>query len=77
MCALFGLSKSTGAAKARVIQDSLKIGPFDPHWSLPSKLAHNPLAWMISVNGFIIDARSAPPEVQEEALRRGLIPYLP
>jgi len=37
LCALFGLSKSTGAAKARVIQDSVKIGPLDPRWCLPSK----------------------------------------
>ena len=77
LCALFGVSKSTAGAKARVIQDSLKIGLMDPRWCLPSKLADNPLAWMISVNGLIIDARHAPREIQEEALQRGLIPYLP
>lgn len=32
---------------------------------------------MISVNGFIVDARTKPPEVQEAARRRGLIPDLP
>ena len=32
---------------------------------------------MIEVNGLLIDARYAPREVQEEALRRGFIPYLP
>jgi hypothetical protein len=32
---------------------------------------------MITVDGFIIDARYAPREIQEEALRKGLIPYLP
>ncbi|HEV2122682.1 MAG TPA: hypothetical protein VGW38_07905 [Chloroflexota bacterium] len=32
---------------------------------------------MISVNGLIFDARYAPSEIQQEALRRGLIPYLP
>lgn len=77
LCALFGVSKSTAGAKARVIQDILKIGPFDPQWCLPSKLADNPLVWMISVNGLLIDARHAPREIQEEALRRGLIPSLP
>jgi hypothetical protein len=29
------------------------------------------------VNGFIIDVRHAPREIQEEAFRKGLIPYLP
>lgn len=77
LCALCGVSKSTAGAKARVIQDSLHISPFDPHWCLPSKLADNPLAWMITVNGLIIDARHAPREIQEEAVRRGLIPSLP
>jgi hypothetical protein len=29
------------------------------------------------VNGLIVDIRDAPREAQEEALRLGLIPYLP
>lgn len=29
------------------------------------------------VNGFIIDIRTAPREVQELAYRKGLIPYIP
>jgi hypothetical protein len=49
----------------------------DPQWTLPSKLDDNPLVWMLSVNGLIMDIRDAPREAQEEALRRGLIPYLP
>ena len=32
---------------------------------------------MISVDGFIVDARKMPPEIQAEARRRGLIPELP
>ena len=32
---------------------------------------------MISVDGLIIDARFAPRAIQEEALAKGLIPYLP
>jgi hypothetical protein len=35
------------------------------------------MAWMISVNGFVLDARHLKREVQEEALRKGLIPYIP
>jgi hypothetical protein len=44
---------------------------------LPSRLEDNPLAWMVMVNGFIVDVRDMPREVQEEAFRKGLIPYLP
>ena len=54
-----------------------KIRPLDPHWSLPSRLEDNPMAWMIPINGFIVDARILKREVQEEALRKGLIPFIP
>ena len=37
----------------------------------------NPLVWMLNVNGFTIDARSAPREFQEAAFKNGLIPYIP
>jgi hypothetical protein len=37
----------------------------------------NPMAWMIEVNGFVLDARHVKREIQEEACRRGLIPYIP
>ena len=49
----------------------------DPDWCLPSKLDKNPMAWMISVDGFILDARTVRREIQEEAYARGLIPYIP
>jgi hypothetical protein len=77
LCELFSVGKNTAAAKAKLILDALNIGILDPRWCLPSKIDDNPMAWMITINGFIIDARYAPPDVQEEALRLGLIPYLP
>ncbi|MBA2446950.1 MAG: tetratricopeptide repeat protein, partial [Chloroflexi bacterium] len=77
LCALFGVSPSTGAAKATEIRKLFRMRPYDPEWCLPSKLDQNPFAWMIMVNGIIMDARHAPREVQEEALRLGLIPRLP
>ena len=49
----------------------------DPRWTLPSLIDRNPLAWMISVDGFILDARRVPRHLQEEAFRKGLIPYIP
>ncbi len=74
---VFGVSSGTGQAKSKAIRDLLKVRPFDTEWTLPSRMADNPMIWMISVNGFIVDARHMPREVQEEAVRRGLIPFLP
>jgi hypothetical protein len=77
LAAGFNIGKSTIHNKSKEIRDILKIGVFDADWTLPSRIDSNPLAWMISVNGFIVDARSAPRHIQEEAYRKGLIPYLP
>ncbi len=57
LCALFGVSQSAGSARAREIMRLLRIVQLDPRWSLPSKLAENPLAWMIEVNGFVVVSR--------------------
>lgn len=77
LCKAFGLSASTGSAKSKVVRDILKMMQFDPNWCLPSKMEKNPIAWLITVNGLMVDARSMPLEIQEEAFRRGLIPYIP
>ena len=50
---------------------------FAPKWTLPSRIAGNPRVWMLQVNGFIIDIRSAPVEVQRLAFNKGLIPFIP
>ena len=73
----FGLSMSTMQAKSKQIRDLLDMYQMDPDWTLPSKMGDNLMAWMIQVNGLIIDARYAPREIQEEAFRKGLIPYIP
>jgi hypothetical protein len=77
LCKMFGVSTSTGSAKAREVSKMLRTYPMDPHWSIPSKLDDNPIAWMINVNGFVVDARTLPRSVQEIAFQKGLIPYLP
>jgi hypothetical protein len=77
LSALTGVRKSTLANKAKPIHDVLRIGQFDPDFCRRELLAANPIARMISVNGFIVDARTMPPEVQAEARRRGLILDLP
>jgi hypothetical protein len=73
----FGVSEATGSAKSKAIRSVVRIDPFNPEWTLPSRMDQNPLAWMIQVNGLIADARHLPREVQEEAYRKGLIPYIP
>lgn len=55
----------------------LEMMQLDPKWTLASKLDSNPMVWMIMVNGFIIDARNAPYEIQEQAYHAGIIPYIP
>lgn len=77
LCELFGIGKSTATTKARSIEKLMGISYLDPHWTLPSKLADNPLVWMLEVNGFVVDIRNAPLELQEEAYRRALIPCVP
>lgn len=49
----------------------------DPRWSLPSQLARNPLAWLIEIDGLVVDARRIPRNLQEEAFRQGVIPFVP
>jgi hypothetical protein len=73
----FDLSSSTMQAKSKQIRDLLGMYQMDPDWSIPSMVDKNPLIWMLEVNGFVIDVRHAPREIQEEAFRRGLIPYIP
>jgi hypothetical protein len=77
LCALMGVSKSTGANKAGEIRKLFDMYQSDPNWTLPSLMDQNPMAWMIMVNGLIVDARHAPREIQEEAYHKGLIPYIP
>lgn len=77
LCDAFGVSKATGYNKSKEIRDLLGLTQFEPDWTLPSQMDKNPLVWMLSVNDFIIDIRSAPRQIQEEAFRKGLIPYLP
>lgn len=77
LCAAFGVSKSSGANKAASIRKMFGMYQLDPNWCLPSLLDENPLVWLISVNGMIVDARHMPREVQEIAFEKGFIPYIP
>lgn len=48
-----------------------------PRWSLTSQLARNPLAWLIEIEGMIVDVRQISRALQEEAFRKGAIPFVP
>jgi hypothetical protein len=37
----------------------------------------NPMAWLLQVDGFLVDIRTMPRPLQEAAYRKGLIPYIP
>ena len=77
LAAAFGVAKGTGAAKSRTVRNALSMVQMDPNWTLPSKMDENIMAWMIMVNGFIVDVRSLSLEMQEIAHEKGLIPYVP
>ena len=72
-----GTSPSSGAAKLAAIRKMLGMHQLDPEWSLPRRRADNPMLWMLQVNGFMVDVRHAPREVQEIAFNKGMIPYIP
>lgn len=73
----FGIAESTGQNKSKEIRELLGMGPMTHQWLLRSRLADNPLVWMLHVNGFVIDIRDAPVEVQRAAYAKGLIPFVP
>src|SRR5262249_17207769 len=72
-----GVSPATLMNRAKVIREGLKLHRMDPRWSTKKMLDHNPLVWMVMVNGLPYDIRNAPRHIQEEAYRRGLIPFVP
>jgi hypothetical protein len=72
-----GVGESTGQGKSMEIRKMLRIRQFDMNWTLPSQMEDKPLVWMIEVNGFVMDIRDAPRQIQEIAFEKGLIPYIP
>ena len=73
----FGIAESTGQNKSKAIRELLKMGQFSHEWILPSRLADNPVVWILQVNGLMMDIRTAPLELQRLAYEKGLIPFIP
>lgn len=73
----FGISKATMQKKSKILREGLDLMQLDPKFTLPSRLANNPLVWMFEVDGMAMDIRAAPREVQQLAYEQGLIPFIP
>jgi Domain of unknown function (DUF6398)/Plasmid pRiA4b ORF-3-like protein len=74
---IFGIGESTGQGKSKIVRDLLKTHQMDPNWTLPSRIDDNPMAWLVSVNGLIVDARTAPVDIQEKLVASGMFHHVP
>jgi hypothetical protein len=77
LAALFGVKTQTMGNKGRLIMDTLRISVLDPEWCREDMIEKNPVVWLIEIDGVIMDARTLPEEIQAEAWRLGLIPFVP
>ena len=73
----FDVSASTAGNKAGEIRNMFKIDYFNAEWVLPKLIEKNPAIWMVKVNGYVVDIRRMPLEVQRQAFEMGIIPYVP
>lgn len=74
----FGVSTGTMQAKSKTLRDGLDAMQFEPAYTIPSMIEHNPLFWLVELsNGMIVDARHMPREFQVLAYEQGAIPYVP
>ncbi len=61
------------ANKASLIRRSLRIDPLAAELCRRERVEHHLYAWLVEIDG-IIDVRTLPLALQEEARRRGLLP---
>ena len=71
---LTGMAKSTMANKAGAIRRCLGLHPLEPGLCRRELLEDHPYAWYVEVNGILVDVRSLPATVQDEARHRGWVP---
>jgi hypothetical protein len=76
LAAAVGVKQTTMANKAAMINRLLNIGIFEPELTRVAMLEQHPLAWIVELNGLLVDTRTLPEEIQDEARRLGLIPDL-
>jgi hypothetical protein len=68
-----GVVQTTMANKAGLINRTLDIGMFEPGLTRVAMLEQHPMAWIVEVDGLLVDARVLSPALQDEARRLGLI----
>lgn len=73
----FRLSRQMMYLRFQAIQQATGLRFMDRRWITRTRAIRNPLLWTIRVNGVTVDAREAPRETQEEALQKGMIPFIP
>ncbi len=71
-----GVVKSTMVNKASLIRRLLRLEPYAMELCRRDMLQRHPYAWLIEVDGLLVDARALPPALQAEVRRRGLMPWL-
>jgi len=76
LAAAAGVKQTTMANKAGIINRLLDVGIFEPALTRAAMLEQHPLAWVVELDGFLVDARTLPLEVQDQARHLGLIPDL-
>jgi len=74
---LLGVKKATMANKAKLVRDSLGLNHFDVDFLRSEVIDNTSFAWLLEVDGFVVDARGLPVALQIQAHQRGLIPYVP
>ncbi|MCL2877050.1 MAG: DUF6398 domain-containing protein [Betaproteobacteria bacterium] len=73
----FNLAASTAGNKASQIRKMFDIHPMNSEWLRSDLAEENPALWMLKVDGFIVDFRLMPIEIQSLAFHKGLIPFVP
>ncbi|MHB0979269.1 MAG: DUF6398 domain-containing protein [Thermoleophilia bacterium] len=77
LCAKIEVSQGTASRYANQVRDRADLWHFHPDWCLRDIVAESPLLWIFEVDGLLVDLREMPRELQEEAFRLGLIPFVP
>jgi len=75
LAVLVGAATTPLAAKAKEVRILVRMRQcYDQDYIYPSRLVDAPGVRLVSVNGFIVDARHLEPAVQDELHQRRLIP---
>jgi len=77
LAVLTGVAKATMANKAALIRRTVRLGPLEPELCRRELLARHPFAWLVEIDGLIVDVRALPQSLQDDARRRGLVPGSP